>query len=315
MSPISVLSANLATGLIESFFYGVYALLALFAVYLMVIRHNERARGTVAVSRSKLVSPVALGTFGLFGMITAHWVLNIVRLFFAFHEWDDGPGPRIFYSDMSHTTEMLKYGLLVASMFVGDLFIIHRLWLVWARYTPIVIFPTVVVLTLLSFGIGLTYQLTTYGSTDSIYESRFRLWTTGVCFSSMCVIVYTTGFVWYKLWSTSRMLTSVGMASLSTITRIFIDGAALLAVWGGFHIVSYQAGSNLQFIAIDCMPVMVGIANLLIQIRLHWNTTEKQESLVSTHPITFAARPRETQRDMEGDMEVATKATFELPPL
>jgi hypothetical protein len=39
--------------------------------------------------------------------------------------------------------------------------------------------------------------------------------------------------------------------------------------------VSYQY-SNIQFIVFDCMPVVVGISNLLVQIRLHWDLTEKR---------------------------------------
>jgi hypothetical protein len=40
--------------------------------------------------------------------------------------------------------------------------------------------------------------------------------------------------------------------------------------------VSYEYGSNFQFIVLDCMPALLGISNLLVQIRLHWDLTQKR---------------------------------------
>jgi hypothetical protein len=42
----------------------------------------------------------------------------------AFHEWEEGPAPRIFYSDLSHITEVLKYGFLLTSITLGDIFLV-----------------------------------------------------------------------------------------------------------------------------------------------------------------------------------------------
>ncbi|KAJ7140696.1 hypothetical protein C8R44DRAFT_692649 [Mycena epipterygia] len=301
MSAIPLLSANLAAVVLESLLYGIYALLSLFTVYLIVTRHRKNLKAPSA-AYSRFFSPVALGTLSLFVVVTSHWVLTVVRLFLAFKGWEDGPGPRIFYSDYSHSTEVLKYGFLVAAMLIGDEFFIHRLWAIWEFRTRIIIFPTITLMGLCAFGVGLTYQLSTYTSSDSFFQSRFRRWSTGVCFFSLVTILYTVGFVWFKLWDMSRVMKSLGMSTPNTILRILIDSAALLAVPGLFHVISYQFGSNLQVIAIDCTPPMVGISNLLIQIRLHWNLTEKRAgsgSLKSTHQIRFATFPETSHVDQE----------------
>ncbi|KAF8171215.1 hypothetical protein K438DRAFT_1940784 [Mycena galopus ATCC 62051] len=282
MSPISLVGVNLAVVVLESLLYGLYFVLALHALYLMVIRHRER-RSTRASgvpghiqnrSRSGFLSPVAIGAFSLFITATAHWLLNVIRLFIAFHHWEDGVGPQQFYSNLSHITEVLKYGFLVASILIGDSLIIHHLFVVWAFSTRMIIVPSITLMGLAAFGVGLTYQLSTFSSNDSFFKAAFRRWTTGVCFFSMCTAAYTTGFIWYRLWSTSRMLRTMSIVSnLSTITRIFIDSAALITIWGLFHTVSYQCGSNIQFVAADCVPVIIGISNLLLQIRLHRDLT------------------------------------------
>ncbi|KAF7345814.1 hypothetical protein MVEN_01602800 [Mycena venus] len=295
MSDVTLLTANLVIVVLESFLYGIYAIMASCALYFMVSRHREHLNGTSWFPRSNLLSPVALGAQALFITVSVHWLLNVSRVFVAFHHWDDGPGPRIFYSNFSHITEILKYGFLVASFMIGDSLLIHRLWVVSGFRPGIIVFPIITLIGLLTFSVGLIYQLSTYTSNDSMFQAAYRRWTTGVCICCLCTAAYTTGklclialphrlksthsckvCIWYKLWSVSRALESFGVTSLTTIVRIFTDSAALFATFSLFHLVSYQCGSNIQFIVLDCMPAVVGISNLLVQIRLHWDLTQKR---------------------------------------
>ncbi|KAJ7473339.1 hypothetical protein FB451DRAFT_1133863, partial [Mycena latifolia] len=306
MSTVPLFSANLAVVVLESLLYGIYLVLFLLALYLKVTdrRDSEQLTGVPTTSRRKLVSPLVFGALLLFVFITSHWILNVIRLFLAFKE--AGPGPQIFYADLSHPTEVLKYVFLVAALFIGDLFLIHRLWVVWAFHTRIIIVPTVALMGFVAFGAGLIYQLSGYTPNDSIFRAAFRRWTTGICFFSSITTTYTTGFICYKLWTTSRVLKMLGVTSLSSIMRIFIDSAALVTVWGSFHVITYQCGSNLQFIAADCVPAVLGISNLLIHIRLYWDLTKTQASESCpdfTHQIRFATDQEESRGgvDPEGD--------------
>ncbi|KAJ7135245.1 hypothetical protein C8R43DRAFT_1021439 [Mycena crocata] len=307
---VALLAVNLAVAVVESLFYGAYIVLALFLV--MLTYDSELSISNPPRLRR---APILFGSSALFGTVTAHWILNIVRLFLAFHDSDQGPRPNIFYSDLSHRTEVLKYGFLVASLLIGDLLMIHRLWVIWARYTRIIVFPLITLLGLVAFGGGLTYQLSTYTASDSIFESTFRRWQTGVCFFSFSTAMYTTGFIWYKLWTTSRALASFGISNLCPIMRIFIDSAAIFAIWGSFHVLTYQCGSNLQSIAMDCAPTVVGVSSVLIQIRIHWDLNESRSSgaLVSTRPIRFATEAEESRR--ERNREVGMKPTQNNFPL
>ncbi|KAF7358460.1 hypothetical protein MVEN_00896500 [Mycena venus] len=275
MSDITLLTANLVVTVLESFLYGIYVVLAFCASYSIVSRHRERRSET---PHSNLLSPVALGGLALFITVTIHWLLNVSRVFVAFHHWDDGPGPRIFYSNFSHITEVLKYGFLVASFIIGDSLLIHRLWVVSGFRPGIIVFPVITLMGLLTFGVGLTYQLSTYTSNDSMFQAAYQRWTTGVCIFCLCTTASTTGCIWYKLWGVSRALVSFGVASLTTIIRIFADSAALFATFSLFHLVSYLCGSNIQFIVQDCLPVVAGISNLLVQIRLRWDLTQERDA-------------------------------------
>ncbi|KAJ7084602.1 hypothetical protein B0H15DRAFT_386737 [Mycena belliarum] len=296
MAAIPLLRANLVSIVLESFLYGIYFLLSFFALCLKVTSRRDSAGSP----HRKLVSPILCGALLLFIFITAHWILNIVRLFLAVDA--DGTEAGSFYADLSHITETLKHGSLVATSICGYVFLIHHLWVVWAFRTQVIVLPVVTLLAALVFGVGLTYQLTIYGPDDSIFKAAYLRWTTGVCFFGTIIDIYVTGFIWYRLWTTGRDLRRLGVTSFSNkVIRIFIDSAALIGLWGSFHVITYQCGSNLQFIAIDCMPAMVGIGNLLIQIRLYWGLNNnvvdvtRSVSIQSTHQLRFA-----TSSDSEG---------------
>ncbi|KAJ6460314.1 hypothetical protein C8R45DRAFT_1029899 [Mycena sanguinolenta] len=282
MPTISLLDVNLAIVVFESYFYGAYVILASYTLYLMITRHGERRRlsnGNYNPKgprfRSPFLSPIALGAFIVFITITAHWLLNVIRLYTAFHDCQAGClGPQRFYPDYSQSTEVLKYGLMTVSMLVGEVLIIHHLWVVWAFRSTIIIVPSITLVGLTTFGVGLTYQLSTYSSDDSTFKATFRRWCTGICFCGIGTWTYTTVFIWYKLWNTSRALTSLASgSSLGKVIRIFLASAALVSIWGLFHTVAFESDSNLQFLAVDCIPVITGISNLLVQIRLHWDLT------------------------------------------
>ncbi|KAJ7258601.1 hypothetical protein C8J57DRAFT_1341036 [Mycena rebaudengoi] len=305
MSHVRLLTANLVTVVIESLFYGGYLVVVLLALYLTSQSNkssNERGHW--------LISPLIVGTFGLFLAVTAHWALNISRLFMAFHEWEEGPAPRIFYSDLSHITEVLKYGFLLTSITLGDIFLIHRLWAVWALSRRIIVVPIITLVAFIVFGVGLVYQLTQYMSQDDIYRSPYRRWITGVCFFSVCTNLYTSVLIYWKLWVTTHALRPLGSAGFTNIILIFFESATFTAFWGLFHVVSYQAQSNLQFIAIDCTPPVIGIASLFIHVRLHLDRTHALSPRTGrTTSIQFASVCRSGRDD---ESEVGFEAKSEL---
>ncbi|KAJ6601971.1 hypothetical protein DFH09DRAFT_1270810 [Mycena vulgaris] len=146
MSTIPLLSVHLAVAVLESFLYGIYVLLSLF----IVTRHRESLKSVSPVVGSRWLSPVALATLSLFVMVTVsvqHWVLTVVRLFLAFTDWEDGPGPRIFYSDLSHRTEVLKHALLTASIYPSS-------WVLWECRTRIIVLPAITLMGLVDTRCG-----------------------------------------------------------------------------------------------------------------------------------------------------------------
>ncbi|KAJ7241618.1 hypothetical protein C8J57DRAFT_1368971, partial [Mycena rebaudengoi] len=301
MMQISLVNASLAAVASELILYGIY--LALSSLYALLI--FQRKRDFTGGSKApRIVSPVFIGMSGLWLMVTGHCIVNVVRLFLAVQP--TGANANLFYSEFSHPTELVKYGFFVASVCIGDVLLIHRVWAVWGYNAHITILPILALMGFAACGGGLIYQLSQFTSNDNLFTGRFYLWGTGLCFFTQCTNFYTTGFIWYKLRSTNRVVEPLGGSSLPKIMRAFLDSAGLYAAWGLFHLISYQLHSNIQFVAIDGLPAIVGLTNVMILIRLRLDfaehSTHPQET-TATHTIRFTPDMEFAQNASEAEPE------------
>ncbi|KAF7362740.1 hypothetical protein MVEN_00623400 [Mycena venus] len=301
MTQISLVSASLAAVASELLLYGIYLALSFFYILLIFQRQRDF---TGASKVLRIVSPVFIGMSGLWLVVTGHCIVSVVRLFLAVGPME--ANANLFYSDFSHITELVKYGFFTASICIGDVLLIHRVWAVWGFNAHIIILPILTMMGFAAFGCGFIYQLSQFTSKDSLFTGRFHMWGTGLCVFTQCTNFYTTGFIWYKLWSTSRVVEPLGGSSLARIIRAFLDSAGLFAAWGLFHVISYQLGSNIQFVAIDGLPAIVGLTNILIFIRLRLDFAEHSTQLrgsAVTHTIVFSPDLESGQRASEAESE------------
>ncbi|KAJ6495009.1 hypothetical protein DFH09DRAFT_1205793 [Mycena vulgaris] len=286
MTQIPLVSASLAAVASEVLLYGIYLALSFLCTLLIF----QRQRGFTGGSKApRVVSPVFIGMSALWLAVTGHCLVNVVRLFLAVRP--TGANANLFYSDFSHITELVKYGFFVASVCIGDALLIHRVWAVWGFSAHIIILPILTLMGFVAFGGGLIYQLSQFTSRDNLFTGRFHIWGSGLCVFTQCTNFYTTGFIWYKLWSTSRVVEPLGGISLVKIMRTFLDSAGLFAAWGLFHLISYQLGSNVQIVAIDGLPAIVGLTNILIFIRLRLDFaghSTPPRGTADTHTIRFS---------------------------
>ncbi|KAJ6464060.1 hypothetical protein C8R45DRAFT_507451 [Mycena sanguinolenta] len=306
---VPLVPVNMATVALESFFYGTFFVLFIISVSLLVSRYVQDGRRGGKKS-SLLVSPLFIGAIALFITVTSHWIITVDRAFLAFFHFEDGTFPLGFYGDLSQITEVVKTGFLMASLTIGDLLIIHRLWTVWGHNKYIVIFPLCTLMGLTACGVGITYQFTQYHPGQNVFLSEagrwitsdavFTLWYGGrhvrghrgaqvLLFSTN---VYSTVLISWHIWRTSRQIRPYGGQNMASVLSIVLESAAIYTSWTLFFFVSYQSQSNLQFIAVDCWPAMSGISCMLIHVRVGMRGAQKSIQSSSIAPATLPAPPQ-----------------------
>jgi len=284
---------NLAALACESLLYGMYFVLFISSMYLLVVRSLAsrkshyvsagRAKSRSALRDSVFRSTVFIAAICLFCVVTAHWITTVYRAFLAFIYFRDGDAATEFYADISQVTELIHKGLLLLSILIGDCLIIHRLWVVWERRWPVVLFPIFMLVALALCSIITVFTVSLKDTATDFFSDP---WLTTNCFITLVTNVYSTGFITYKIWNISAQpVGRIGASKLRDFLVIVVESAALYASWVIVYTATFRAGSLVQYAVIQCAPAVVGIVNALIHTRvgLGWalETRDSQRSVPS----------------------------------
>ncbi|KAI0369168.1 hypothetical protein BV20DRAFT_415741 [Pilatotrama ljubarskyi] len=272
MAPmISILATNLATVCVESAFWGIFFVLAMTSIILFVQRSRNR-EGPSYSSTKLWRSPLFIASCLLLGTVTAHWIVLVRRLFIAFIDFEGGTQPIVFFASLREPTEVVLTALNVVSVVICDLMMIARTWVIWNKSIRVVIFPILTTIGLTVCSITITYLFSQYDSGEDLYQSTLGHWVTAGYVLTISTNVYGTGMISYRILSTSKALKhgirASGGRSIMEALSIFIESAALYAVWGLFFFVTYQAKLSINVLANDCLPAVSGISLMLITLRI-----------------------------------------------
>ncbi|KAF7314856.1 hypothetical protein MKEN_00960100 [Mycena kentingensis (nom. inval.)] len=284
---LPLLPVTMASLVLESCFYGMFLLLAGVSLWLLV--HRNRISGRVDSGRqlawAVVSSPYFLGTLGLTTFITGHWVMSIYRAFQGFLFYKSGTFPLGFFGNLGHWSETLKNAFFVANIITGDSLIIHRLWTVWGHDRRVVIFPLCSLVALMVCSGELVYQISQFKDGQHIFFSEAGRWVRTDTILTVITNVYCTSMISYRLWSTLRADRGAGVhaqggASLRHVLSIVIESAALYTTWNLMFYIAYEAQSNLQFLLIDCWPVVTGISFTVIHARVGWEAIRRRKGVM-----------------------------------
>ncbi|TFK38844.1 hypothetical protein BDQ12DRAFT_682592 [Crucibulum laeve] len=288
VAEILLVSVNLATVCIESFLYGMFFILFVTSLYLLAVRQK-----TTNAGGSVFLTPLVFGSILIFVTITSHWICTFLRLFQAFVTFNGGTTPFEFYDDPTQTSGVVKTGVLMASLIIGDAMIIYRLWIVWGYNRLVIIFPICTLMGLTACGVGVTYQLTQFKPGENVFPV-ISVWIMSDYAFTLCTNVYSTIMIAYRVWSINASSKKFGGPNFNSVLGIVVESSVIYTSWTIFFFACYLSESNLQFIAIDAWSAISGIAFMSINVRVGLGWAQKAPQELSTHHpsvgmITFRA--------------------------
>ncbi|KAJ7726153.1 hypothetical protein DFH07DRAFT_245029 [Mycena maculata] len=281
---LSLLSANLATLVLATLFYGIYFVLFTISMYLLFRRHNNAASHTGSQKTAPILwSMVFLSAVRLFLVVTGYWVILVYRAFIAFLQIDNGGGAETFYGDNAQLTSRILNVLLALSIFIGDSLIILRLWVVWSFSSLVLLVP---ICSLVLFTAASATSAHIIEGSTTVFSD---LGLTVASILTLITNIYCTAFISWKIWRTTRNLMRSNAVSLRNFLAIVVESAAIYAFWAAFFTVTYQVKSNLCFLVIETGPGIIGIVNALIHTRvgLGWSVEQNHGHSWPTSPAVF----------------------------
>ncbi|KZT69231.1 hypothetical protein DAEQUDRAFT_765556 [Daedalea quercina L-15889] len=289
MSPISVVSANLAIAPLESLLYGIFLVLWGTSVYFH-LTHPAIQRASVGRSAlSKYMTPIFCASTIVMCTVTGHWILTVCRLFDAFLNFEQGAAPSSYYGDLAITTEVVQTALLEATIIACDIVIIYRLWIVWGFNYYTIAIPSCCVVGLCVTGPTIVYsfiQLKTGNPTNA--ESLSRWIAAGYSCTFATNIYCSSGIAW-RVWRARRTVPPYEGRNLTRVLVTIVESAAIYTTAATFYFGCYQASSDIQYTAIDLQCAMAGIALMMINVRVGLGWAEQAPH--SASPGTASRQP------------------------
>ncbi|KAJ7042157.1 hypothetical protein C8F04DRAFT_96184 [Mycena alexandri] len=254
-----VLAANMAVVVLETLLYALLLVAASTTLYLRFSRHG--------IPKLLVWNPVVLFTVLISAVSGAHWILTIVRFFDAFVGSADAGR---FYLD-TQGVQTARTLLTVAAIFIGDAAIIHRLWLIWNRSLPVIMVPLAT-----CFGGSIIGCAVAYVIAHPAAGAQLVLWLKASWIFTLVTNVYCTGLIIWKIWKTKRTVEHLlGDGTLVPVLIVLLESAAVWTLWGIFFAVTSEIRSPLGVIGGELSPVMVGLVNMAIYLRVELQYTRE----------------------------------------
>ncbi|KAJ6471480.1 hypothetical protein C8R45DRAFT_1014499 [Mycena sanguinolenta] len=274
----TIVSANLATIILQSFLYGFLVLLFIVTIYFLATRRT--LGGTSRTIRRNFTSPVFLGVTALFLATTTYWCIVIYQAFFAFLQLGTLATEDAFYKDIGQPTEMTKMFITYLSVLLADGLVVrdgnlfvrrnsqlvpetYRLWIIWGRNRKVVIFP---IFALIGWGVTFTRIFAEVAKIGgrALFATDSVPWEATGFVLSLSANLYSTGCIAWKVTTTKAAPES----RLTWFLAILVESAALQTLWLTFTMMILLFKSELSFVADENLSFILAISNTLIHVRV-----------------------------------------------
>ncbi|KAJ7035153.1 hypothetical protein C8F04DRAFT_1394963 [Mycena alexandri] len=101
-------------------------------------------------------------------------------------------------------------------------------------------------------------------------------WANAIWILPLVTDAYCTGLTIWKFCKTKRTVEHVlGAETLGPVLIVLLESAAVWTLWALFFAVTREIGSPLRTVARDLSPVMVGLVNMVIYLRVELQCTRE----------------------------------------
>ncbi|KAL0955220.1 hypothetical protein HGRIS_004122 [Hohenbuehelia grisea] len=253
-------TAELASIVVQSALYGIY--LVLFMGSICVFLNTKGCVRRWPANRYLFTVAVVL-----FFLITAHWILQIDRIFDGFIRKIVGPDAETFYADTWTAKFIAKTGIYIAQTLIADLTVIYRLYIIWDRNWRVLVLPISAMAVYIA-GTGFCFAQVAPGVSsyiDDVGGCKIAIFA-----SSFFINVFVTALISWRIWQITHELENLGVAfhqSLRPVIQILIESAFIYTLCLVLSQILYLTKSSLQIIALNATSPVIGIAFGLLIVR------------------------------------------------
>lgn len=227
----------------------------------------------------------------LFALITTGWIFHWIMFL---HPNLATGGDQT--ADWTSTFLFLQGIVDDVAIFVADLILIYRLYIVWNRSKTILCLG----------GAPIVAYVVLFIPYIVIPAKTKHYWEAGVAIMSFLNLgtnIVVTILISYRIWTTSRLTRALGDGKvIIKVIAIVVESAALQTMWMVTYSILHVLRSDASYMVLYSLPPISGITSSLVNVRvgLGWATGEEGRSV---HTLTHSSLSESEFQRHESFME------------
>jgi len=296
-------TATLAGLFASSILYGIFIVLLVASLYILLFRRKTKRPNYILIAAAA----------AMFLVNTTVIAISFARVDDAFILLRDEPGGPIADLELLAQWKEVTRTALTCSYFVlADAILIYRCWVVWNNNLWVIVFPSMLFVASATVDIFMVVTMANLHSGDSIFVTALHDWITAVISLTLAQNVIVTSLIVFRIWNINMNSAAAAAGSLRPVVAIILESGVIYCASLFIFLMTYVAGSNSQYIMVDCINPMIGITFtlLIVRVGLGLNISEPSShfrSHIRSHtspsqPISIAvSRHYHTDADGSGD--------------
>ncbi|EJU05427.1 hypothetical protein DACRYDRAFT_103912 [Dacryopinax primogenitus] len=276
---IPVDRATLAGLFASSVLYGMFLMLLASCLYVLLCRRNTLNPNYLLILAACLM--LVVNTFIL--------AFSFSRVLDAFiYLKGNTTSPDEYLTMLSQWKEVARTSACSFYIFVADLTLIYRCWIVWSRSFAIVFFPIMIHIAYMVTSIFLNVNLAHLPQGATIFDPAVKSWIAAALAISSGQNVIVTSLIAFKILSVNIRATGKRLGTLSKTVQIIVESGLTYVITVLVYLITYTANSNAQYVMIDILNPIIGITFSLLVVRVAMRRGPESSS---TDEIAPSSRP------------------------
>ncbi|KAF8512851.1 hypothetical protein BU17DRAFT_95885 [Hysterangium stoloniferum] len=276
MSGIALDKSGLLAIFIESVLWGLFLASYMITLYLLFQKKHSHSKHALYAAFVSL----------LFVLGTMHVAVSFARLLRAFFP---NLKPVEYLMDITNSLFRLKYGVLFLQIFLGDLLIISRCFLLWNKNYMVVIGPIVMATGTLVSAAGALNAMVVIARTDVAFDNPVQHWITASYTLALATKLVCFALVVFRVRQIHSLITTNvnRHVTVYTLMVVLVESGMCSLIVSLILLPSFVANSNAHYIICDALSPITGITVTAIIAGITINLSNPSPPQL---PVT-AARP------------------------
>ncbi|KAJ7791960.1 hypothetical protein B0H14DRAFT_2933801 [Mycena olivaceomarginata] len=260
---LSYASSALLAIILESLFYGLFLFMFLASTFVL---YRKRARGQTSLLKAVNLPLLSISAI-MFILGTIHLGMDAYRTMEPFVYYPRGPFAYLIASGANTPLYVSKNAIYHAQIFLGDTFMIYRLYKVWAG-NKLVCVP---------FPAPLATQ-TLRNPAQSIFSSALHAWPLAFLATTLVVNAGCTVLIAHRIWSANRETRLLGAGTLVPVAVVMLESGLLYTIVTPIQLAMFLQGSGAYKIAQDAGMQIIGLifCGIIASVGLGLSDTTKR---------------------------------------